>query len=147
MQSLNYILKSFIRDYGLEGGVAMNAIRHQWKNIVGPAISAHTYADTLKGQVLTITVDTPQWIHHLSFFKGDIISKLNAYAVSDVRFRIGRIPEEEKAAVSAEHAELSEDDQRYIENTLKNLNDEELREKFRTLIIHGLSRGKRVSPK
>ena len=143
MQSLHNILKTFVKDYGLEGGVALNAIRSQWHKIVGQAVTGHTFPDTIKGKVLTLIVDTPQWLHHLSFFKDEITTKLKPYNVEEIRFKIGRLPEKTKETRAAEDIKLSEDDLRYLENTLKNLKDEDLREKFRTLIVHGLMRGKK----
>jgi len=143
MQSLQNILKTFIKNHGLESGVVLTAIRHQWTNLVGETISAHTFPDTVKGTVLNLIVDTPQWMHHLSFFKEEITAKLKPYAVNDIRFRIGRLPEQIHEDLSTDQASLSEDDERYIENTLKNLKDEGLKEKFRSLIVHGLTRGKK----
>lgn len=143
MQSLHHILNTFIKTYGLEGGVALNAIRSRWTEIVGQPISVHTFPDTIKGTVLTLIVDTPQWMHHLSFFKEEITKKLKPYKVSDIRLRIGRLPEQIKEEDSLDQGDLNEDDVRYIANTLRNIKDEELKEKFRTLIIHGLTKGKK----
>ena len=143
MQSLRHILKTFITDYGLKDGIALKAIRSDWAEIVGNPIAAHTFPDTIKGRVLNLVVDTPQWMHHLSFFKAEIIERLKSFAVDDIRFRIGRLPEQIKEDPSTDQACLNEDDERYIDNTLKNIQDEELREKFRTLIVHGLTKGKK----
>ncbi|MBI4848189.1 MAG: DUF721 domain-containing protein [Nitrospirae bacterium] len=143
MQSLQNILNTFIKDYGIEGGVALNAIRIQWDKLVGQAVAAHTFPDTIKNKVITLIVDTPQWLHHLGFFKEEIITKLKPYNISEIRFRIGRLPEKTKEKQETQDNELSEDDLRFLENTLKGLKDEELKEKFRTLIVHGLKRGKK----
>ncbi|MBI5740021.1 MAG: DUF721 domain-containing protein [Nitrospirae bacterium] len=143
MQSFQNILRTFVKSYGLESGVSLNALRNKWTDIVGRPVSSHTCPDMIKGNVLTVIVDTPQWMHHLSFFKEEIISRLSQYNVAEVRFRIGRLPEETKDVQKGGNAALSEDDTRYIENTLMGLKDEELREKFRTLIAHGLTKGKK----
>jgi hypothetical protein len=143
MQSLHNILKTFVKDYGLEGGVVLNSIQNQWGNIAGQTVAAHTFPDTIKGKVLTLIVDTPQWLHHLSFFKEEIATKLKSYNVIEVRFKLGKLPENTKETRAAGDVKLSEDDLIYLENTLKNLKDEDLREKFRTLIVHGLMRGKK----
>ncbi|RJQ19868.1 MAG: DUF721 domain-containing protein [Nitrospiraceae bacterium] len=144
MRSLHNILKAFIKDYGLEGGVALNAFRNQWAGIVGQTIAAHTAPDTMKSKVLTVIVDSPQWLHHLSFFREEIITKLRPFNVTDIRFRVGSLPEQSDGDQHRENnCELTDDDLRYIENTLGNVRDEELRESFRTLIVHGLTRGKR----
>jgi predicted nucleic acid-binding Zn ribbon protein len=143
MQSLQNILKTFIKDHGLESGIVLTSIRRQWTNLVGETVAAHTFPDTMRDRVLQLIVDTPQWMHHLSFFREEITAKLKHYDVSEIRFRTGRLPEQGKKDRKAEPAELSSDDVRYIENTLKNLHDEELREKFRALIVHGLTKGKK----
>jgi len=142
MQSLHNILKTFVRDHGLEGGVVLNAIRKKWDTLVGHTIAVHTYPDTIKNKTLTLIVDTPQWMHHLSFFKEEITGKLEHFNVSEIRFKLGRLPVTLQEKRKAEEVNLTEDDERYIENTLKNLKDDELKEKFRALIVHGLMKGK-----
>lgn len=144
MHSLHNILKTFVRDYGLEGGVVLNTIQSRWADFVGQTIALHTFPDTIKGKVLTLTVDTPQWMHHLSFFKEEIVAKLNPYNVEEIRFKIGRLPEKTKKPLKDEDVNLSEDDLRYLENTLKGLKDQELKERFKTLMIHGLMKGKKA---
>lgn len=141
MNSLRNILGKFVKDFGIEGGVTLNIARKRWVSVVGKPVAAHTFPDTVKGGTLTIIVDTPQWMHHLSFYKDDIVSKLKPLGITGVRFRLGRLPvsSPEKHAAAAE---LSEEDLRYIENTVHGIEDEELKEKFRTLIRRGLTRNK-----
>jgi hypothetical protein len=141
MQPLHKILREFVKNFGIEGGAGLNIIRKKWVNIVGQTIAVHTFPDTIRGKVLTITVDTPQWMHHLSFYKEEISKKLESYNVNGIRFRLGKLPPEIINQNSKEHVELSEEDLRFLENTVKNIKDEELKEKFRVLITHGLTRG------
>jgi len=143
MQSLHDILKTFVKEYGLEGGVVLKSIQNQWENIAGRTVAAHTFPDTVKGKVLTLIVDTPQWMHHLSFFKEEIVLKLASYNVVEVRFKLGKLPDNSKAFALSGDITLSEDDLIYLENTLRNVKDVDLREKFRKLIAHGLTRGKK----
>jgi hypothetical protein len=142
MQSLKGILRHFAKDFGIEGTVALKTIKNQWAGIVGKPIAVHTFPDTIKSKILTIIVDTPQWMHHLDFFKGELLQKLDGFDISEIRFRIGRLPETEKAIQEEMESDLTEDELRYIENTVKNVKDEELREKFRSLIKHGLKKGR-----
>jgi hypothetical protein len=145
MQPLNKILGKFIDDLGIGGGITLNIIRRQWAKIVGQTISLHTSPDTIKGKVLTVVVDSPQWLHHLSFFKEEIVKKLHPYNVDEIRLRIGKIPIEEPVHDKEKEFELTEDDRRFVENTIKVIKDEELKEKFRTLISRGLSKTKHKS--
>jgi len=142
MHSLRNILGKFVKDFGIEGGVTLNNARKRWVSVVGKPVSVHTFPDTVKSGTLTIIVDTPQWMHHLSFYKDDILSKLKPFGISGIRFRLGRLPVSTPEKERAADAELSEEDLRYIENTVHSIKDEELKDKFRTLITHGLARKK-----
>jgi hypothetical protein len=138
MQSLQDILSKFFKDSGLKNGVAINAIKRKWQSIVGKTIAAHTCPDLLRGKSLTLIVDTPQWMHHLTFYKEEIVGKLQPYNIENIRFRLGRLPEQATDTEGGEIAQLTEDDLRYIENTVGKIRDEDLQRKFRTLITHGL---------
>ena len=142
MQPLRNILKEFIKDFGIEGGAALAVIRRQWIDIVGQTVAIHTFPDTIRKKVLTIIVDTPQWMHHLSFFKEDISEKLTSYDIESIRFRLGRLPQKTEMLHKENDITLSDEDLRFLENTVKHVKDEELREKFKKLISHGLTKGK-----
>lgn len=142
MEPLRKILGDFSKTLGIESGSILNAVRRKWADIVGPAVAAHTFPDTIRGKVLTIIVDTPQWMHHLSFYKEDISGKLKFCNIEGVNFKLGRLPEKKDAPVSQEDAGLTDEDLRFLENTINNVRDDELKEQFRRLIIHGLTKGK-----
>ncbi len=140
MQSLQNTLNKLVKDSGIEGGLALNNLRKRWVQIVGQPISVHTYPDLVKGSYLTIIVDTPQWIHHLSFYKDDIVLKLKPFGITGIRFRRGSIPITEEVKKKTREANLTEEDLQYIENTVGSLKDDELKESFRKLIQHGLTK-------
>jgi hypothetical protein len=143
MHPLKKILRKFIKDYGLEAGLTLTTIRKQWEKLVGGAIASHTQPEEIKGKTIFITVDTPQWMHHLGFFKQEICEKLKPYKVDEVRFKLGRLSEKDNAVKAlGKKAALTEEDFQYIEDTLKCIKDSELKEKFRVLITNALKRGK-----
>jgi len=143
MYSIRSVLKKLSSDYGIENGMAVNSIRSAWAHLMGEAVAAHTYPFLAKNGILTISVDSPQWMHHLSFYKEEITAKLGRYGIKDVRFRVGKIPPSgEKPPISVT-PELSDEELRYIDNTLRGLKDDDLRQKFRKLIIHGLTKGRK----
>ncbi len=143
MHTLRNTLGKLAKNLGIDSGVALNKLRKQWSTLVGKPIAVHTYPDSIKNGNLSIVVDTPQWIHHLGFYKNEILEKLKSFGINSIRFRLGRLPENTSESVSPEDAELTEDDLIYIDNTVKDLKDEELKETFRTLIRHGLSKKKK----
>jgi hypothetical protein len=142
MYPLKKILWKFVKSHGIEGGDALLTIRTRWKSIVGRTIALHTSPDTIRRKVLTIIVDTPQWMHHLSFYKGEIMDKLRSHEVSEVRFRVGKLPGKSRTSFYRENINLTDEDTQYVENTVKHIKDEELRQKFRKLITHGLTKRK-----
>jgi hypothetical protein len=143
MYALNTILRKFIKDFDISSGVKLASIRTRWESIVGGTIAAHTSPYTLKGRVLTLTVDTPQWLHHLSFFREEIKDKLEKYHIEEIRFRIGRLPEEPHREEPEKDDDVSESDMRYIANTLNSIKDSELKERLRTLLVHAITKGRR----
>ena len=119
MHPINSILKKFIKDFGLTGGITLSQINDHWSNIVGQTIASHTSPYMLRDGILTLTVDTPQWMHHLGFFKEEIKEKLKEYHVREIRLSLGRLPESNTDETEAVTAEISDSDQRYINNTLR----------------------------
>lgn len=142
MHSLNTVLKKLVKDFGLEGGAALTNVRTQWVSIVGQTIASHTSPFTIKSSVLTLTVDTPQWMHHLSFAKDEMLGKLEKFNISEVRFRLGSLPAPAHTVTDNCEMILTDDDQRFIENTLKSIKDKELKKGFRKLLTHALTKGK-----
>jgi len=142
MHSLNTVLRKFVKDFGLEGGAALIKLRREWANIAGQTIASHTSPFTIKSNVLTLTVDTPQWMHHLSFLKEEMLGKLDKFNISEIRFRIGKLPEAAQTVTDSCDRMLTDDDKQFISNTLKGIKDKELKKSFRRLLTHGLTKGR-----
>ncbi len=143
MQSLNSLLKKHFKESGMESGLLVNKLRNKWTDLVGEAVASHTSPGSVSGKTITITVDTPQWLHHLGFFKEDILTKLKPFGLSEVKFKLGKIGGAKVPAYKPKEVKISDKDISYIENTLKGIKDPELKEKFRAFISHGLAEKKR----
>ncbi len=143
MQRAGNILKKFLKDFGLDSSITLNAIENQWLEIVGQTIAEHTFPDIIKGSTIFVTVDTPQWMHHLNFYKQDICDKLKPFSVSEIRFKLGALPEKPEIKQSISNVPLTEEDYRYIENTVRSIKDDELKEKFRALLVKALKNKKK----
>jgi hypothetical protein len=143
MYPLHKILRKIVKSHGLEGSATLNALQKKWGSIMGQTIAVHTYPEMVKKNILTIVVDTPQWMHHLSFYKEDMSAKLKLYNIDGIRFRIGRVTAGTAKIVTAENIELTDDESEYVEKATENIRDEELRRQFKSLITHGLTKGKR----
>lgn len=143
MYPLHKILRKIVKSHGLEGGEVLNTLKKKWGSLMGQAIAAHTIPETVRNHILTIVVDTPQWMHHLSFYKEDIVAKLKPYNINGIRFRVGRVTAGTTKPVNAGTIELTDDESKYLDSVTKNISDEELRKQFQSLIAHGLTKGKR----
>lgn len=141
MHPLGSILRKYIKDVDLVSVRKLSNIKRRWKDIVGHTISSHTSPYILRDGVLMITVDTPQWLHHLGFFKEEIKNKVKEYNVNRIHFLLGSLPDRHKDEEEKEEMPLSDDDTRYIDNTLISVRDGELKKQLRTLLIHALTKG------
>ncbi|MBI5195703.1 MAG: DUF721 domain-containing protein [Nitrospirae bacterium] len=143
MQRVGNILRQFVKDYGLESSLKLQAIKKQWAGIVGATVAAHASPDLIKGKTIFIAVDTPQWMHHLSFYKQEISEKLRHHNIEDIRFKLGKPDKNPDIEQGVPRSfRLSKEDYAYIEDTISSLKDAGLREKFRTLLTHGLTKKK-----
>lgn len=68
-----------------------------WDKVVDHKIQKHTKALKLQRKVLYVTVESSTWASELSFFKKEMLEKLNEKAgytaVRDIRFKVGGIKE------------------------------------------------------
>lgn len=144
MQRIGNIIKGFIKDYSLEGGLTFQKLKNQWPNLVGQTIASHALPDIIKGKTIFITVDTPQWMHHLNFYKQEILEKLKDYKIENVRFKIGKLPERIDTKQEINSFSLNAEDFKYIEDTIKDIRDEELKERFRKLLKKMFAYNRRV---
>ena len=147
MNPLHKILRKIVKRHGLEGSATLSTLKRKWGSIMGQTIAVHTFPETVKNNILTIVVDTPQWMHHLSFYKEDMAEKLKVYSIDGIRFRIGRITAVPAKAVKTENIQLTDDEATYVKTVTKNIRDEELQKRFKSLITHGLKKGKRKTLK
>jgi hypothetical protein len=114
-------------------------IQNKWSVLVGNTIASHTYASFLQGQTLFIKVDTPQWLHHLSYLKQQIIEKLQQFNIHDLKLSIGTIPDTDIYGIKFVRKKLSKQETSFIANTTSIIEDEELRQVFKKFLTNALS--------
>ncbi len=93
MQKAAGILIKLLRQYGLEGKVLEFTIADKWEQIAGSIIAAHTRPDGIRYKKLCIIVDSNAWMQELSFYKMDLVTRVNNYfgkqIINEVFFKIG----------------------------------------------------------
>jgi len=138
MHSLRSLLERFVKEYRIEGALIIEDIRSKWNSIVGDIINRHTYPESIKNSIITVVVDSPQWLHHLGFYKLQITEKLSHHGIKDIRFRLGKLPAQRGEKTSSQA--LSQEDISFIEETVKSIPDNDLKERLRSLLIHAIAR-------
>jgi len=140
MYPLRSLLERFSRQHSIDDGLIIERIRSNWAETVGDTISLHTHPETIRHGVITVLVDSPQWLHHIGFYKSKIIEVLSEYGIKDVRLRLGRIPS--RGTPPRGHRRLTPTDEAFIEDSIRVIKDEDLRERFRSLMRNALERGR-----
>ncbi|MBI5198170.1 MAG: DUF721 domain-containing protein [Nitrospirae bacterium] len=91
------ILARVIRQYGLEGKFREHQLLQEWSGIVGETIARHTRPEEIRFKKLHLVVDSSAWMQQLTFFKKEIIDKVNAAfkseMVREIRMKVGPIGE------------------------------------------------------
>ncbi|MDI6734833.1 MAG: DUF721 domain-containing protein [bacterium] len=63
-----------------------------WPDVVGDNVSAHTKPLSIQDKIIFVKVDNSAWCNELSFFKKDIIKKVNEgvgmRVIRDVYFKV-----------------------------------------------------------
>lgn len=95
MKKVSGILNKLLKKYGLEGKIIENTIAHKWEAIVGEIISAHSYPEGIRYKRLYIIVDSPVWLQEMSFYKKDLVEKVNGYfgryIIKEVYLKTGQV--------------------------------------------------------
>lgn len=141
----DFLLKPLVRDLGIEEGIRLAQIKSHWNTLFQKPLSYHISPSLLSGNELLLTVDSPVWLQELKFYQEDIIKKLAAYQVRTVRFRLGRVnavANQEEGRKGRKDKPLTAQDRSFIEDTVSNIEDEELKEIVKKAIGKAMSAGK-----
>lgn len=140
------ILKPLLTRLSLEERITLDRLRHEWSRIFPEPLSLHTGPAELDKGTLVISVDTPVWLQQLKFFRQDILGKLSGHGIRDVRFRLGRVSCGQTGGAGADtdrkarqkKREPSESELRWIDETLRPVDDEDVREALRRALSKSL---------
>lgn len=110
-------------------------MKREWADIFGKPLSLHMSPATFKKGELLINVDSPMWLQQISFYKEDIIRKLQSFGVRAVRLRLGRVlPEKKQAKEDVRMRPLTSGDISYIEATIASVKDPALKQGIKQAI-------------
>jgi hypothetical protein len=123
-------LSRLVREMGMENALRLHRIKARWDDLFGEPLSSHIYPARLEGGQLLVNADSPAWLQQTSFFKAGIIEKLCPFGVKDVRLRMGAVRRRQAGRTPRERP-LSEADSSFIEDLLRSVRDEDLKESIR----------------
>jgi hypothetical protein len=134
------VLDPILKNLGLESGVRLARIKHDWDAIFDEQITANLFPVSFSDRELLLHVTSPIWMQQFTFHKSEIIKKLSAYGVQDIRFRLGRIPKRTRVVSPARKApELTRENVFFITELLSDIKDENLRETIKKAVEKSLT--------
>ncbi len=140
MKKTGAVLGPLLRNLGLESGVRLARIRNDWHEIFDEQIAAQLFPVSLSDRELLLHVTSPIWMQQCSFYKSEIIKKLSAYDVQNIRFRLGRIPQKkQRAAPPRKPFELTPENRSFITELLSEVSDESLKEAIKKALEKSLT--------
>ena len=77
--------------------LTVTLLRRHWKNILGEHLAGKTYPTRLAGNILWINAADASWAYQLQFLKREMVESIQVFmesqAVTDLRFKVGEIPQ------------------------------------------------------
>lgn len=135
-------LKTMLPDLIPDQSFALVMLRKDWERVVGRAIAAHSYPQSIGMKTLLVLVDDPIWLSELSLQKDDILTRTLNYvqrqrpvAIESVRFRLGTLPSKEEEMTEKQSLRLPEGQMEKIEALVKGVEDPDLRTALRHYFI------------
>ena len=140
MKKTGAVLGPLLRNLGLESGVRLARIKNDWYKIFDEQITSHLFPVSFSDRELLLHVTSPIWMQQCSYYKSEIIKKLSAYDVQDIRFRLGRIPQKKQAiSPPRKTSELTPENRFFISELLSDVSDESLKESIKKALEKSLT--------
>lgn len=76
-ETLGDLLHRWVERADLSRGIRSAFVVSRWPDVVGPMVSRHTAAESLKRGVLTVRVDSGVWASELSAHEPSLLERLN----------------------------------------------------------------------
>lgn len=94
--SLSGLIFEGLKHYHLEHGVKAAQAVNVWDRVAGPAVASVTRADSVRDGVLWVFTPSSAWSQELSMLRENLIAGINSAlgvdALTDIRFRVKRLP-------------------------------------------------------
>lgn len=105
LQALGSLVSGSLRGLGLETRVKEHTCLLIWDEVVGGQVASAAQPEFVKNGCLFVVTKSPVWANELTFYKSDMIARLNERAggevLNDIVFKAGRLRGRERAASDA----------------------------------------------
>src|ERR1700722_18134293 len=85
-------IEKALKERSLAEGLLPHRARAMWSEVVGDDVAAATIAETVRGGVLFVKVRSSVWANELTFYKAEMLRKLNqkvgAQVLTDIHFTV-----------------------------------------------------------
>ena len=143
-QPIRSVLEKTIQSLEIDVPLKTYSILGAWNEIVGDSVADHSQPRTIRNRILFIDVAHPTWMQQLQFLKPTLLEKINTFLgeslIQDIRFKLGKIVSKVPAppkTLSMEDQKLDKATLNRIEGVLQKMDDEELRNSLREVLIKG----------
>jgi hypothetical protein len=142
-QSIHSILEKTLKTLEIDVPLKTYSIVGAWNEIVGASVAEHSQPRSIRNQILFIDVAHPTWMQQLQFLKPTLLDQVNAFLggplIQDIRFKLGKVSPPDPAppkTLLMEDELLDQGTLDRIENHLKEIDDEEVKLRLRTILIN-----------
>ncbi|UCC66098.1 MAG: DUF721 domain-containing protein [Deltaproteobacteria bacterium] len=139
--NLKAALKGALRSLNLDARMRGYAIWGIWDKVVGETVAQQAQPSFLRRGILFIKCSSPAWMQQLQFMKGMILEELNRQlggeVIKDIRFQIGVVsrPSLEGQSVGDQDVVLDEAEKEWMTEALRPLQDPEVKEIVRRIMV------------
>lgn len=146
LMQVGRILAPWLQQSGLQHALIERQLQARWAAVAGQLVAAHSRPTRLRHGRLTVAVESPAWLHQLSYLQPTLLEQLRrafgAAAVTDLRLVVGPLEERGAAPPAAPVADapLSPDVEQAIDEALAPVQDSAIAQIMRRLMAKALSR-------
>jgi hypothetical protein len=143
-QPIRSILEKTVKTLEIDVPLKTYSILGAWKEIVGESVAGHSQPHSIRNRILLIDVTHPTWMLQLQFLKPTLLEKVNTFLgeslIQDIRFKLGKISRTIPVPPNTlwtEDEKLDKATLKRIENLVQKINNEEVKESLRQVLIKG----------
>lgn len=147
--NVSVAVKGALRRLNLDAKMRGYAVWGAWDQAVGETVAQQAQPAFVRGGTLFVKCSSSAWMQQLQFMKVTIRDELNRLlgkeVIKDIRFQMGIIfrPSHDEPSVNDQEVGLDDTERERIDEALRPLQDPEMKEIVRRIMIKGASVNKK----